>query len=141
MAEQLGVFSREGIAEWERIRRKVDTLRGDGVTNTRDAISICNPVRKPTDGQRSPGIAGLFPVKVQKDGGSDGSASTAASWTYTVRDLGGNTLGTTIAVVCPRPNGKMTYQSGSSGYGLAFYDGGTLKLWSAGETETTGACT
>lgn len=84
---------------------------------------------------------GLFPVKVTKDGGSDGTSSAAASWTYTVKTLAGSTLGTGVAVTRPRPNGKMTYQSGSSGYGLAFYDGTTLKLWDAGEVPTSGACT
>lgn len=86
------------------------------------------------------GRSGKFPVKVQKDGGSDGSTSSAASWTYTVRDLNGNTLGTGITLSRPRPKGVMIYQAGSSGYGDAFYDGSTLKLWDAGEVEDTGAC-
>lgn len=83
--------------------------------------------------------SGAFPVQVEKTGGSNGTATTPASYTYTVRDLQGNTLGTAVPVTRPRPNGEMTYQAGSSGYGLAFYasDGSTLILWDAGEIEST----
>lgn len=83
----------------------------------------------------------VFPVTVEKTGGSDGTATTTASWTYTVKNLLGQTIGTGVAVTRPRPNGKMTYQAGSAGFGLAFYSGTTLKLWDAGEVPTTGACT
>jgi hypothetical protein len=86
------------------------------------------------------GGSATFAVKVEKTGGSDGTSTTAASWTYTVKDLAGTSLGTAVAQSRPRPNGKMTFQTGSSGYGTAFYDGATLKLWDAGEVEGTGAC-
>jgi hypothetical protein len=33
----------------------------------------------------------------------------------------------------------VTYYA-SGGYGLAFYDGATLKLWDAGEIPTVGVC-
>lgn len=88
---------------------------------------------------------GTFPVYVEKTGGSNGSTSTAASYTYTVRALNGATMGASVALAKPRPNGTMTFQTGTSGLGLAFYvpDGtnaATLKLWDAGEKETTGTC-
>jgi len=84
---------------------------------------------------------GVFPVTVEKTSGSDGSLTTTASWTYTVRTLAGTTLGTGVAVTRPRPKGLMTFQAGSAYYGLAFYDSsGALILWDAGEIPTMGAC-
>jgi hypothetical protein len=90
----------------------------------------------------------MFPVKVEKDGGSDGTKSTAASWTYTVKNINETTsLGTAVAVTRPRPNGLMTCQAGTfvggtAGYGVGFYDEeGTFILWDAGEVPTTAACT
>lgn len=86
------------------------------------------------------GQAPMFPVKVEKTGGSNGTATTAASYTYTVRSLAGDVLGTGVSLARPRPAGAMVHQTGSSGYGLAFYDGTTLKLWDAGEVPETGTC-
>ncbi len=80
----------------------------------------------------------VFPVRVEVDGGADGDGTTAASWTYTVTSLPGDELGTGVPVTRPRPNGSMvTYASPGGGYGTAFYDGGTLVLWDAGEVEDT----
>jgi len=96
-------------------------------------------------GSSSPG--GFFPVKVQQTGGSNGTNTTAASYTYTVRSIawngstGGTTLGTGVAVSRPRMNGAVTVQSGSTGYGTAFMDGSTLVLWDAGEKLNTAGCT
>jgi hypothetical protein len=87
-----------------------------------------------------------FPVKVQQTGGAQGTSTTAASYTYTVRSLawngttGGETLGTGVAVSKPRDNGLVTVQAGSTGYGVAFYDGLTLRLWDAGEKYQTDGC-
>lgn len=87
-----------------------------------------------------------FPVKVQQTGGGNGTSITKATYTYTVRSLpwngtsGGATLGTVVSQSKPRPNGSMVPQSGSTGYGLAFYDGTTLKLWDAGEVPATESC-
>lgn len=89
-------------------------------------------------GGGGPGLT--FAVWVEKDGGSDGNSTTAASYTYTVKTADqAVTLGTTVALARPRPVGKMTYQA-SGGYGLAFCDGTTLKLWDAGEIPTVGVC-
>lgn len=93
------------------------------------------------------GTAGLFPVKVEKTGGANGTNTTAATYTYTVRSIawngtnGGTTLGTGVAVSRPRMNGAVTFQSGSTGYGIAFMDGNTLVLWDAGEKLNTAGCT
>jgi hypothetical protein len=80
---------------------------------------------------------GLFPVKVTQTGGSNGNKTTAASYTYTVNDLNNDQLGTSIALAKSRPYGLVT--AGST-YGLAFYDGSTLKLWDAGEYPGSGGC-
>src|SRR4051812_36360960 len=84
------------------------------------------------------GRSGFFPVKVEKTGGSDGDATTIASWTYTVRRqqwTGSGTsadfeLGTVMAPVKPRPKGPMIFQADDTGYGVGFYDeSGNFQLW------------
>jgi hypothetical protein len=87
------------------------------------------------------GPPNVFPVKVGVDGGDQGTDSAPATYTYTVQSLDGTELGTEVEVVRPRPNGAVTCQvSSAGGYGLAFYDGATLKLWDAGEIPQTYAC-
>ena len=87
-----------------------------------------------------------FAVKVEQTGGSNGTDTTTASYTYTVRTLpwngtsGGETLGTGVVVSRPREIGFVTVQAGSTGYGVAFYDGLTLRLWDAGEIYGTEEC-
>lgn len=92
-------------------------------------------------------LVGIFPVQVEKTGGADGTKTTKATWTYTVKTLGGASLGTGVAVTRPRPNGKMVFQpgtfaGGNAGYGTGFFaaDGTTFILWDAGEVYTTGSC-
>ncbi len=77
----------------------------------------------------------LFPVQVTQDGGSDGTASYPASWTYAVFVLDRSvTLGTQVPLARPRPVGSMIYQTGEPAFGLAFVDAaGALRLWDAGE--------
>jgi len=79
----------------------------------------------------------VFAVTVTQTGGSNGSKTSAASYTYTVKTLDGTTIGTSVALAKTRPYGLVT--AGSS-YGLAFYDGTTLKLWDAGEYPGSGGC-
>lgn len=116
------------------------------VTMTPDGTSIYTPEPPP------PPLRGLFPVKVERagTGNTNGTSSTPANYTYTVRRIewtGSGTsadyeLGTNVPQTRPRPNGPVTYQAGSTGYGVAFYDGGTLKLWDAGEIpQTVVGCT
>ena len=94
--------------------------------------------------QLGAGPRGVFPVTVEKTGGADGTQTTPATWSYTVRCKGWDgtaaTLGTGVSLARPRPNGKMTFQAGSAGFGEAFYDGVTLKLWDAGEVMNLGVC-
>lgn len=80
-----------------------------------------------------------FAVKVTKDGGSAGTSSTACTWTYTVKDLDDNILGTSVAVQKARPNGLIT-EAAAGSYGVAFYDIDTLKLWDVAEVPDTDPC-
>jgi hypothetical protein len=90
----------------------------------------------------APAPGGMFPVKVEKTGGD----AYPPTFTYTVRTLpwngtsGGETLGTNVALARPRPNIAMIAQTGSVGYGVAFYDGLALRLWDAGEVIDTDVC-
>lgn len=84
---------------------------------------------------------GIFIVDVAWDGGgSDGTTSTRATWTYTVK-RNGVTIGTALQPECNRPIGSMIQGDlvpGSTKHGEAFYGSdGTLHLWSAGEVRNT----
>ena len=53
---------------------------------------------------------GIFPVKVEKDGGRDGTGTTSASWTYTVRQPDGDeAIGRNMPVKTLRPHGGMSH--------------------------------
>lgn len=83
-----------------------------------------------------------FVVRVAQDGGEDGNNTTAATWTYTVKTLDGDTIAEEVEVIRPRPIGSMEAQA--DGFGLAVWveeDGEwSLKLWDAGENEAVIAC-
>lgn len=96
-------------------------------------------------------LRGLFPVKVEKTGGSDGSKTAAATWTYTVRrdDWTGASgqvsadyeLGTNMSPGKRRPNGKVSFPTGSATTGWGYYNSsGTFVLWDANEVFGTGGC-
>jgi hypothetical protein len=88
---------------------------------------------------------GLFPVKVAQTGGTQGTQTTPATFTYEVRELagggafypqstseaGGAVAGDDVPVVVQRPNGQ--FHAGED-YGIAFWHGPALKLFDAGET-------
>jgi hypothetical protein len=82
---------------------------------------------------------GYFPVGILQDGGSQGTASTAASWTYTVQTITGETIKENVGLARPRPRGIATYQP-SGGYGMAFYSAGDIILWDAGEIYGSTTC-
>lgn len=86
----------------------------------------------------------MFAVRVRKDGGINGTATTLATFTYSVWTLCGAVLGTAMTPQHPRPMGALKYineegySSSSSqvgdGYGVGFFNiDGSFKLWSAGE--------
>lgn len=84
----------------------------------------------------------LFPVRISKDGGADGTQSAPATWTYTVTSIDGLiTWGTQQPLARPRPNGSMLPQTASPAFAMAFVDAtGMLRLWDAGEVQNTTAC-
>ncbi len=75
----------------------------------------------------------LFPVQVVKDGGYAGPPST---WTYTVTDLWGYTLGTGIAPAQARNAGLVYTPAPDGSYALIFWQGNTLELWDVQETSS-----
>ena len=109
------------------------------------------PIARATNAAGAPAVlavtgssTGTFFVQVVKDGGSDGTSTAPASWTYTVKTLdGANTLGSRMALARPRPNGSMLVNGSTPAYGLAFYDLANppvLHLWDAGEVPNTYVC-
>lgn len=84
----------------------------------------------------------LQPVQVIKDGGTDGTQTTPATWTYTILSLDGSlTFASQTPLVRPRPAGSSIPPAATPAYGLAFVDaGGTWRLWDAGEIPATTPC-
>jgi hypothetical protein len=129
----------EFVHEWNRIRAKVDGIHGPGVKNDPDSISIHttnSQTIRPQQQKRE-----FFLVKVTKTSGADGDATNPCAYVYTVFALDGTTqLGTSIAVIGPRPNGLTTAPAATS-YGMACYnESGELKLWSTLEKPTDDTC-
>ena len=84
----------------------------------------------------------MQPVQVIKDGGSDGTQTTPATWTYTISSLDGSlTFASQTPLTRPRPAGSSIPPSSSPAYGLAFVDAsGSWRLWDAGEIPATTPC-
>jgi hypothetical protein len=61
-----------------------------------------------------------FLVQLIQTGGSDGSSSSSASYTYTVKNYNGETIMTNAVPIKPRPKGKMT----PANAGIAYIAGG-----------------
>jgi hypothetical protein len=79
---------------------------------------------------------GFFPVHLTQGSGSQGTTSAAPTYVYTCKSLDQTiTLGESIAVVGPRPFGRVDALT----YGIAFYVAGDLKLWCA-EQPKKAAC-
>ena len=79
-------------------------------------------------------LGGVFAVKVTKDGGSAGSKDADCTFTYTVTDLAGNELGTTLAPKRPRFSHVEYAQPAADSPGLAYWDDqGDLQFYEAVE--------
>lgn len=75
----------------------------------------------------------MFAVNLTQDGGSDGNATTQASWTYTATDLDGVQRGTGLTPKLQRPAvGKVANGDGKVGQGYLDADG-AFQLFSANE--------
>jgi hypothetical protein len=89
-----------------------------------------------------------FPVEVYEEGGDAGGEYSTCAFTYTVKDLDGNTLKKNASgddatgMVPQKPRIEDTgYQAPASGaYGVAFYDGDTLVLWDVPEVPLGNDC-
>jgi len=107
-----------------------------------NTVLVCGHMYKDANSDLNPWwIARLpfaFPVRVEKSDGVAGDSDTDCSYTYTVKTLDGVAVAGGVAPMKVRLP-KTTYLCGSD-YGLAFYDGTTLKLWDANERPETSDC-
>jgi hypothetical protein len=85
------------------------------------------------------GNQGVIVCALTQTGGSNGTQTAAPTYTYTVKDVYGNTLGTAMAPQVARPDGAVAAAS----YGLGYFDAsGTFRLLEAFEIPSTGSdCT
>ncbi|HYF35115.1 MAG TPA: hypothetical protein VD994_07505 [Prosthecobacter sp.] len=82
------------------------------------------------------GSSGITPVQLTGSG-SNGSKTTAANYTYTVKTIDGNTtIATGVSPFYTRQFGKLT---GAATRGHIWYEGSTIKLYPY-EFPSTGAC-
>ena len=149
----------KGLIEWHKTFKSVLSSMPevpDPDSLTRFAESVDQEIKELTDkvnGESGPRGSGdlrddglllrleVFAVKVTKDGGVAGDDATDCTWTYTVKDLFGNTLGTAVAPERARYSHVAYTYAPNDSYGLACYDGETLKLLVCfGEIETSGPC-
>lgn len=80
----------------------------------------------------------LFVLQVFRDGGADGGATAAATYTYTLKS-GAITVKTAQAVYKPRPIGKRA-QAPDGSYAICFTVGNTFYLYDVNEVETRVSC-
>ena len=96
--------------------------------------------------RRGVGTHGVFAVTISQAGGTNGDATSPATWTYHVWPLGGDIedagsrLASDVALARPRSNGHLIPPE-PGGTGLAFRDeNGDIALWDAGEIFQTELC-
>ena len=78
-----------------------------------------------------------IPVTLSQTGGSNGTQTTTASYTYTATDLNGNVIGTGLSPAVPRTVGAVTPAT----YGTVYFNSSnTLVLQVAYEVPTTSGC-
>ena len=126
MAEKGVIFSR---TDAELIRRVVKQILGEP--------GVLTGLRQPTR-LRVPSHV-FFRVDLTQTGGSNGTKTTAASWTYTAKKQGDSTvtLGTVLAPERTRENGTRTAATKGSGY---YNNAGDFVLAEAWESHGTGGC-
>lgn len=99
--------------------------------------------RLPPPNQRRAIYYCLFPVRVTQDGGSAGNSTTTCSFTYTVKDIRNNTLGTGMAPAFSpaRVIQCACTKAPDDSYGTAFYDKtGAVALGFVQETQQQTNC-
>ncbi len=132
---------RDKINQSIKQTNQLETLRGDeqfitvrkGPGGATVALNINNVLARIP---KAP--LGLFVVTVLEDGGAAGDASTQCSFTYTVKDILGNTMqknatGTAATGMTPEFNLRSTTgactKAPDNSEAIAFYDGTNLVLW------------
>lgn len=93
----------------------------------------------------TPLVEGLMLVKVEKDGGDAGDASTTCTFTYTVKTLGDDTLEEEVTPEQARYENCAYLEAGAgdrSEYAIAAKneDNDLILLWVPGEIPDTTAC-
>jgi hypothetical protein len=148
----------DGQYDWEEVDPNLDdgsyTTRPDGRTSDnsgpandpnggtgRTDVVVLRRGADPADGSPvwtiTGATTGVIPVSLSTDGGTNGDASTAPSYTYTVTPIGGgDPITTTASPQVARPDGTATAAS----YGLGYYTGGTFHLLYAFEIPGSGSC-
>lgn len=88
----------------------------------------------------TPRRQGMFAVQMFKTGGSAGKVNAPCSFTYTVKDLAANELGTDVSPERNRPAVGPFVAPTNEDYGVGFYDGANFKLWDANEALDSAGC-
>jgi len=130
-----------------RVSKLMDSIRSQATIDDRRLAAEAAERSRPF-GERGGGMQGLFRGLMEQTGGADGDASTEASWTYTVKTLGGETIATdfdpTVATpdayrrpslgkVVKATRGVFAFEQGSG-------DGAVLVCYDCNEIEDIGAC-
>jgi hypothetical protein len=90
-------------------------------------------------GGKRPTLGTLFAVVLVQDGGANGTATAAPTYTYTINDINDEVEleGTPQSPTLARPNGAVV----AATYGMAYYDvDGDITLFYAHEVPTTDTC-
>jgi len=88
---------------------------------------------------KRPTLGTLFAVVLVQDGGANGTASAAPTYTYTINDINDEVEleGTPQSPTLARPNGAVT----AATYGMAYYNvDGDITLFYAHELPSTTTC-
>jgi len=88
----------------------------------------------------SPPQAGTFPVKVTQSDGVAGDSDTNCTFDYRVANLSGKVIGHKLTPLWPRYSDTTYVAPAAGSYGVAFYDGKTLRLWQTLEQPQTSDC-
>ncbi len=129
-------------ADIARAERKINNLRGPGITNKPDSLTIAIPPAV-QQVQAGSGSVTLFPVRLDTDGGVSGTnGTTPCTFTYSVLRFSAAIPGYVSADILGSHITLTGYGNGLRGlnlelaaatWGWAFYDGGTVVLLFADE--------
>lgn len=138
--KQANLIAGKLLAEIRAAIQWTRNFRVDGAafTNTPTGATIVIPQAKPSRQAIVGKKQGLIAVNVSQTGGSNGTQSTAASYTYTVTDaVTGETLGSSMSPVWARTVGAVT----AATHGTAYREAdGDVVLYQVDEVPEVEAC-